>query len=884
MQSKELRNSFIEFFNNKNHQFVPSSPVVPFDDPTLLFINAGMNQFKNIFMGIETRNYKRAANTQKCLRVSGKHNDLEDVGFDTYHHTFFEMLGNWSFGDYFKKEAIGWAWELLTKVWGLDENRLWATVFAGDEKDNLNPDEEAASLWTQVTPIPDERILRFGKKDNFWEMGEVGPCGPCSEIHYDLGEGKCDKTSDPKHICGVNSGCARFIEIWNLVFIQFNRIKGGALNELPAKHVDTGMGFERALAVINGVDSNYDTDVFTPIISTISDLTGIEYPGSDNGMAHRVLADHIRALTFAIADGAMPSNEGRGYVLRRILRRAARFGRNLNMHEPFIYKLVPVVVDIMGDAYPELKAKHQFVSLVLKSEEEGFNSTLDRGIEIFDKIVADLEKTKKRAIPGEDAFKLYDTYGFPVDLTQLMARQKNLTVDEKGFCRSMAEQRDRARKAGKWSSTAEFDIENWPRLSSGEDSKFLGYNELETESQIIQIHQDGNKVFLTLDRTPFYGEAGGQVGDVGEIVGDGFKMLVQDTIRVGNTFVHIGEIENHGKIVNPKVIARVNAAIRKSTARNHSATHLLHKALQETLGTHITQAGSLVTPDHFRFDVTHFHKITPQQTDEIEARVNDKIRDNLEVSTLNTSYVEALEMGAVAIFEEKYGEQVRVVKMADYSLELCGGTHLNHTGEMGYFRILSESSAAAGIRRLEAVTGEKSDQLVRQNNILTNKIQELLNCNSEEIADKIETLLNEKQQLEKEVRQLRVQSARQNIDRLIDEAQSVSGFKLVTSQVQIEDVEELKQVSDTLRDKIGSGVGVLASVINNKAAFVCVVTDDLITKNDLRAGDIVKQVAAFAEGSGGGRPHMALAGGKNVSKIGHALSKATEIILNLVNK
>jgi len=884
MKSKDLRNSFIDFFKSKNHEFVRSSPVVPFDDPTLLFTNAGMNQFKNIFLGQETRNYKRAANTQKCIRVSGKHNDLEDVGFDTYHHTFFEMLGNWSFGDYFKKEAIEWAWELLTKVWRLDPNRLWATVFAGDEKEKLQPDEEAAVLWTGVTPIAKGRVLRFGKKDNFWEMGDTGPCGPCSEIHYDLGEGKCDKKHDPNHKCGVNAGCARYIELWNLVFIQYNRERDGSLKPLPSKHVDTGMGFERVLAVINKVDSNYDTDLFTPIIAAIDEMTGIKYPGSDNGMAHRVIADHIRTLAFAISDGAMPSNEGRGYVLRRILRRAARFGRNLNMHEPFIFKLVPVVVDIMGEAFPELKEKHQFASLVIKSEEESFNSTLDRGIEIFDKIVEDLSKGGKKIIPGAEAFKLYDTYGFPLDLTQLMARQQNFSVDEKGFDAAMAQQRERARQAGKWSYTADFDVDNWTALTKGEDSKFIGYGNLESESQIRKLHQNGDEVFLTLDTTPFYGEAGGQVGDVGEIVGDGFKIMVRDTLRVGNTFVHIGKFAQNVKIENPKVVARVNTTARKSTARNHTATHLLHKALRETLGAHVTQAGSLVAPDHLRFDVTHFQKIDPQQLEEIEARINEKVRSDLAVETLHKSYVEAREMGAMAIFEEKYGERVRVVKIGDYSLELCGGTHLIHTGEIGYLRIFSESSAAAGIRRLEAVTGERADLLLRQEKNLTLQIQQLLNCKGEEIVERVQHLLDEKHRIEKEIRQLRLHSANQNIATLVEKAAQVNGIKVVSSKIEIGDVEELKQVSDVLRAKLGSGVGVLGAVIDDKVSFVCVVTDDLISDKKLNAGDIVKKVAAIAEGSGGGKPHMALAGGKNISKLDEALAKAPEIILNFVKK
>ncbi|MFQ5605940.1 MAG: alanine--tRNA ligase [bacterium] len=884
MTSKELRNSFLDFFKNKDHQIVPSAPVVPFDDPTLLFTNAGMNQFKNIFLGQETRNYKRAADTQKCIRVGGKHNDLEDVGFDTYHHTFFEMLGNWSFGDYFKKEAIEWAWELLTKVWGLEKERMWATVFGGDEKDGLQPDEEAEKLWTAVTPIPPERVLRFGKKDNFWEMGDTGPCGPCSEIHYDLGEDKCDKNSDPNHVCEINAGCARYIEIWNLVFIQFNRDRESKLHNLPAKHVDTGMGFERVHAIINGTNSNYDTDLFTPILSAIHDLTGVKYSDGESGIAHRVIADHIRALSFAIADGAMPSNEWRGYTLRMILRRAARFGRNLDMHEPFIYKLVPVLIDIMGTAFPELKEKHQFVSLVIKSEEESFNSTLDRGIEIFEQIAMGVEKAGKKEIPGKEAFRLYDTYGFPFDLTQLMARQRKLTVDEQGFESAMEAQRDRARKAGKWSHAVDFDYKTWTELSSGEDSKFLGYTELESEAKIRKFHIDGEQVFLILNQTPFYGEAGGQVGDVGTIEGHGFKISIQDTVRDGNTIVHIGKFEQKGKIGDPNVSAFVNKSIRKSTARNHTATHLLHKALRETLGTHVTQAGSHVAPDHLRFDVTHFKKIDFQQLEKIEARVNQKVREDLAVETEHTTYVEAREMGAMAIFEEKYGENVRVVKIDDFSMELCGGTHLNRTGEIGYFRILSESSAAAGIRRLEAVTGENADALLRKEKKLTHSLQEILNCTNEELVDRVQNLLHERQRLEKGLSQVRVKSAQQDMGQLVNNARSFDGFKIVASQVASETVDELKQISDTLRAKIGSGVGVLGSVINEKAAFVCVVTDDLISGKNLKAGDIVKEVAVVADGSGGGRPHMALAGGKNIQKIGQALEKVPEIVAYLIKR
>lgn len=875
MKSKEVRNQFLDFFKAKGHEIVPSAPVVPFDDPTLLFTNAGMNQFKSIFLGNETRNYDRAADTQKCIRVSGKHNDLDDVGFDSYHHTFFEMLGNWSFGNYFKKEAIEWAWELLTDVWGIEKDRLYATVFGGDAHDGLGPDEEAEQLWKDVTDIEPGNVLRCGKKDNFWEMGETGPCGPCSEIHIDL-------TPDKSGANLVNADDPNVIEIWNLVFIQFNRDKAGKLHTLPAKHVDTGMGFERILAVLNGTTSNYETDLFTPLLNEIHELTGMPYASDDNGFAHRVIADHIRALTFSIADGAMPSNEGRGYVLRRILRRAARFGRNLKMQDPFIFKLVPVLVETMGDAFPEITEKQAFIASVIKSEEEGFNATLDRGIEIFEKIAADVEKAGGKEIPGSEAFRLYDTYGFPLDLTQIMARQKGFTVDEAGFNLAMSGQKERARKAGKWSYSADFEYEKWQKVSDGDDSKFLGYEQLEAGAHVRKYVFENGQVLLTLDQTPFYGESGGQVGDAGEIAGKGFKIRVNDTIKDGNTFVHIGEFIAGNSITESKVKATVDVERRKSTARNHTSTHLLHKALRETLGEHVTQAGSLVGPDHLRFDVTHFQKISQDELEKIETRVNEKIRADLTLETIQTTYVEAREMGAMAIFEEKYGEHVRMVKIADFSLELCGGTHLARTGEAGYFRILSESSAAAGIRRLEAVTGASADELLRAEKRLAHDLQETLNCKEDEVLDRVRTLLRERQHLERELQQIRVKSGQQGVASLIEKAQSLNGFKVVASKVQSQNVDELKQISDTLRAKLGSGVGVLASVINEKASFVCVVTDDLISAKKLKAGEIVKQVAAIAGGGGGGRPHMATAGGKNVAKIDAAIAKVADIVASFL--
>jgi len=876
MKSKELRNQFLAFFKDKGHEIVASAPVVPFDDPTLLFTNAGMNQFKNIFLGNETRRYKRAADTQKCIRVSGKHNDLEDVGFDTYHHTFFEMLGNWSFGDYFKREAIAWAWELLTGVWGLEKDRLYATVFGGDAADGLAPDEEAETLWKEVTDIDPNKVRRFDKKDNFWEMGDTGPCGPCSEIHIDL-------TPDKSGGHLVNAGDPNVIEIWNLVFIQYNRDRNGRLDGLPLKHVDTGMGFERILAALNGTTSNYATDLFTPLLATITDLTGVDYGEDEKGFAHRVLADHIRALTFSIADGAMPSNEGRGYVLRRILRRAARFGRNLNMQEPFIYKLVPVLVQTMGDAFPELKDKSDFAAMVIKSEEESFNATLDRGLDIFDKITGQLQTDGGTEIRGEEAFRLYDTYGFPLDLTQLMARQKGLTVDQAGFDRAMAAQKERARKAGKWTYSAEFEYDKWKTLSEGEHSTFLGYEQIESTADVRRYHLADGEIFLTLDQTPFYGEAGGQVGDRGKILGEDFEIEVTDTIRDGSTLVHVGRFVAGNKMAKPRVTARVDETRRKSTARNHTATHLLHKALRETLGEHVTQAGSLVAPDHLRFDVTHFQKISAEELDRVEARVNEQIRADLTVETIKTTYVAAREMGAMAIFEEKYGENVRMVKIADFSLELCGGTHLHHTGEAGYFRITTESSAAAGIRRIEAVTGARADDLLRSEKKFAAQLEALLNCTGDEVLDRITKLISEKHAAEKELKQLRARSAQAGVGDLVETAHQLDGLRVVASRVSSRTVEELRQIGDSLRDKLPSGVGVLGAIIDNKISLVCVVTDDLIRDKKLKAGDIIKQVAALADGSGGGRPHMALAGAKNVAKFEEALQQVPHIVTSLLN-
>lgn len=872
MTSKQIRESFIKFFEKYDHKFVRSSSVVPYDDPTLLFTNAGMNQFKNIFLGLEQRDYKRVANTQKCIRVSGKHNDLEEVGKDTYHHTFFEMLGNWSFGDYYKKEAIAWAWELLTEVWKLPKDKLWATVF--------REDDEAEKLWKQVTDINPTQVLRFDEKDNFWEMGEVGPCGPCSEIHIDLGPERCDKKHVTGHQCHVNGGCARFIELWNLVFIQYNRDDDGSLKELPAKHVDTGMGFERIVSVLQRVGSNYDTDLFRPIIKHIVEISGKEYRQDELSVAHRVIADHVRALTFAIADGALPSNEGRGYVLRRILRRAARFARKLDLHEPMIYKLVPTVVDVMGEAFPEIKEKHQYIAAVIKSEEERFNVTLDRGIELFEKLTADLAARNITQIPGSEAFRLYDTYGFPIDLTRLMAEEKNMTIDENGFEVEMEQQRERSRAAGKFDFELDINFEEWENISSGTDSKFLGYEQLEADASIRLLKRKEDYVYLVLDQTPFYGEAGGQVGDQGEIVLDGFVLNVENTIRYLDRIIHIARGFLPDPLPNTQVKARVKRDQRMSTARNHTATHLLQAALRQVLGQHVHQSGSLVTPFRLRFDLTHFERISPDQLKKIERIVNEKIWENIPLQIIHTTFDEAKKQGAMALFGEKYGDQVRMIKIDDFSLELCGGTHVSATGQIGMFRIVSESSVAAGIRRIEAVTGEEAYRRSVEDRELIDSLSEVLNAPAEEFVHRVQSLLEQNKALEKELQQLRLQSSHQEVDQWIKQAKQVDHFSLVVKAVSLSSIDEFKQLGDVLRERIKSGIGVLGMILDGKVNFLCVITDDLIKQKNLKAGDIVKEVAAIAGGSGGGRPHMALAGAKEVDKFELALAEAEGIVRN----
>jgi alanyl-tRNA synthetase len=840
MTSRDIRQSFLDFFASKQHTIVASAPVVPHGDPTLLFTNAGMNQFKDVFLGTGTRDYTRSADTQKCIRVSGKHNDLEEVGYDTYHHTFFEMLGNWSFGDYYKSEAIDWAWELLTGVWKLDPTRLHATVY--------RTDNEAFKLWERY--LPKERIHHFDEKDNFWEMGETGPCGPCSEVHY-------DRTPDKSGAPLVNAGVPEVIEIWNLVFIQYNRKADGSLEELPAKHVDTGMGFERICAVIQGKGSNYDTDVFLPIISTIEKLSGRAYSGAldhKDGIAMRVMADHVRTVAFSVADGAFPGNEGRGYVLRRILRRAVRYSRNLGFREPILFKLVQVLVDTMGDIFPELKAQQGVVERVIKAEEETFLQTLGRGLDKFDELSA---SSTASIVAGENAFLLYDTFGFPLDLTELIARERGMTVDVDGFTRLMNEQRERSRKARK----THLQEAEAPPIQ--EATVFTGYDELTTEAKVLYVK--GNQVVL--DRTPFYAEMGGQTADTGTITMGGNRYDVVAVQKVGAAFVHFCDSDVEA-LVGDTALASVDVRRRQAIAGNHSATHILHEALRRVLGTHVQQSGSVVTAEGLHFDFPHFQKVTSEELRAIETMVNAKIRENIPVQTRELPIEEAKKVPNVkSFFGDKYGSTVRVVTIDEkFSAEFCGGTHARNTSEIGLFKFTSESSIAAGTRRVEAVTGEGVEEFIRS---LEQKLIE-----ERQRADEFQHRIK---QLEKELSNAQLGSLAGKITAFVENARvlnglsSSNGLRVVSEQVEAASLDQLKSLGDELRNALGkSGVGLLASVIDDKVQLVCIATDDV--KGTYHAGKLVGEVAKQLGGGGGGKPHLASAGGKDIAKIDEVLS------------
>ena len=869
MTSKEIRQQFLDFFKSKDHKIVSSSPVVPFDDPTLLFTNAGMNQFKDVFLAKGTREYKRAVDTQKCIRVSGKHNDLEEVGHDTYHHTFFEMLGNWSFGDpaspdgvgagYYKAEAIEWAWELLTDVWKLPKERIWATVY--------RTDDEAFNFWKTKTDINPKHILRFDEKDNFWEMGDTGPCGPCSEIHINVG----DDYDNPKY---VNAGVPECIEIWNLVFIQYNRDEKGTLHELPAKHVDTGMGFERVCAVLQKKNSNYDTDVFTPLINEVAKMSGLQYEkaAEEQRVAMRVAADHIRTLTFAIADGAVPGNDGRGYVLRRILRRAARYGRKLNLNKPFLFELVDVLVETMSDVFPEIKEKKDYVKKVIKGEEVNFNSTLDRGIDLFEDLIKGLEKDKIKIIPGEDLFMLYDTFGFPVDLTNVMARERGFTVDEEGFNELMSSQKQRARDSAKDKfasvNISVGDLSSF-ELVSKDKPLFTGYDELKSSSKIIGHKKENGNDLVILDKTPFYVEAGGQIDDLGHLTTKNVKLHVVDVTKIDDKTVHVIENESNTIIsAGADAVAEVDENRRWDIMRNHTATHFMHSALRKILGTHVHQAGSYVGPDRLRFDFTHFAKLSPGEIKDIEALVNEELRKNIQLQHhRNIPFEVAKKMGALMFFGDKYGDKVNVVQFSDFSLEFCGGTHVQNSSQIGLFKIISEASIASGVRRIEAVTGLGVEKFI------DSQIEKLKHSD-----DRIAELLEAKKKLEKEISELMLKGKLGQIDSILSQTSSVNGVNVYKAVVNAGNADELKSMSDELRNKMKSGVGVLFSVIDEKVGIVCVVSDDLIKEKKLSAGKIVGEIAKLVGGGGGGKNHLATAGGKDTANIPAALSKIEEVV------
>jgi alanyl-tRNA synthetase len=869
----QVRKSFLDFFARHGHTVVRSSSLVPDKDPTLLFTNAGMVQFKNVFLGQERLPYVRAASAQKCLRISGKHNDLEAVGRDTYHHTFFEMLGNWSFGDYYKTEAIDWAWQLLTKEWGLPTDKLYATVYLDDD--------EAEKLWHKISGLPPERVSRFGAKENFWEMGETGPCGPCSEIHLDRGPAACDKRDLPGHECHVNGDCARYIELWNLVFIQYNRKENRELEELPSKHVDTGMGLERITAVLQNVLSNYDIDYMRALTATTERLTGKKYgvdPAAD--ISFRVIDDHARAVSFLIADGVMPSNEGRGYVLRRLLRRAARHGRLIGLEQPFLHEVAKTVTDVMGDGYPELRAEEQRIREVIRSEEERFGETLEKGLALLEEATAKLKINKERVLAGEVAFRLYDTFGFPLDLTEDILHSESMSVDQAGFEKLMQEQRTRGREARE-------SISMESKIQLDREVRFIGYDRLEGESSVLAIYAngagrteafEGDEIEILTAETPFYGESGGQIGDRGTIT-----TTRGDTIEVIDTHHPTPQLTAHrsrvkkGRVqVGDKVHLAVDPGHRQKTKLNHSATHILHSVLRRELGQHVRQAGSLVTPERLRFDFNHSGAIADEQLALIETRVNRHIREDAGVSIEEVSYDEAIRRGALAFFGDKYGDRVRVVKIGDFSTELCGGTHVRASGEIGVFKLHSEGGIAAGVRRVEAFTGQGALNLIHNYEQRLKEIGNLVRGSADDAVDKVKKLLERQKELEKEVEKLRSQFEKDQIPELLAKQTSMNGTKVLISQVEGVDAKQLRDVADQLKEKLGAAVIVLASAGEASVNLVASVAHELTRQ--YHAGNIIKELAAMVGGGGGGRPDFAQAGGKEPAQLGKALKRAEELI------
>jgi alanyl-tRNA synthetase len=871
LTSKEIRNSFLDFFKEKKHQIVNSAPMVVKGDPTLMFTNAGMNQFKDLFLGNEPVKWSRIADTQKCLRVSGKHNDLEEVGLDTYHHTMFEMLGNWSFGDYFKKEAIDWAWEFLVTRMGISPDRLYATVFEGAADDNLERDDEAAGYWGKY--LPKDRILDGSKKDNFWEMGDSGPCGPCSEVHVDIRSEKERAKVSGRDL--VNRDHPQVIEIWNLVFIQFNRKANGSLENLPDKHVDTGMGFERLCMVLQGVTSNYDTDVFQNTISKIGELSNKKYGDElKSDIAMRVIADHLRAVAFAIADGQLPSNNKAGYVIRRILRRAVRYGYTfLDFREAFIYKLVEVLKETMGDAFPELKAQQVLIEKVIKEEEESFLRTLSTGIRLLDDIISKVKKENLSEIPGKDAFVLFDTFGFPLDLTELIARENGLAVDEKGFKVEMEAQKNRSRNA------AAQETDDWVEIRKIEQTEFLGYDKLQTEIRIARYRKvtQTKKTFyqLVFDQTPFYGESGGQVGDSGTIEFDGQKTTIFDTQKENNLIVHL--VQKLPDNINETFTAVVNTGKRLSTANNHTATHLLHAALREVLGTHVEQKGSLVNSDHLRFDFSHFQKMSDEEIEQVETIVNTKIRQNAALEENRAMPIEeAKNMGAMMLFGEKYGDAVRVVKFGD-SVELCGGTHVHATGQIGMFKIVSEGAIAAGVRRIEAITADHAEKYVNDQIKTLKNIQETIK-GSKDILGSVMSLLQENTELSKQIEVFNRERLKIVKANLKSKVLQEHGVNIISGLIDVDNAGMIKDLAFQLKGEVENLFLALGAEMNGKPSLTIMISENIVAEKGLNAGQIVREAGKEIKGGGGGQPFYATAGGKDASGLQAAIEKALSFL------
>ena len=870
LDSKSIRKKFHEFFQSKGHKIVPSAPIVVQNDPTLMFTNAGMNQFKDYFLGNKSATEQRVADTQKCLRVSGKHNDLEEVGFDTYHHTMFEMLGNWSFGDYFKQEAIDWAWELLTKVFELPAERMYASVFEGSKEDGLEEDSEALQIWK--SHLPEDRILYGSKKDNFWEMGDTGPCGPCSEIHIDL-----RSEEERKQVAGrdlVNQDHPQVVEVWNLVFMQFNRLSDGSLESLPQQHVDTGMGFERLAMAIQGKKSNYDTDVFQPLITQVATKAGVKYGDNEKqDVALRVIADHIRAISFTIADGQLPSNAKAGYVIRRILRRAVRYGYTfLEFQEPFLHELVEPLATQFEDTFPELKQQQDFVKKVIQEEEVAFLRTLDKGL----KKLSALKESGVKEIGGGEAFELYDTYGFPFDLTALIASEEGMTVDEKGFQVEMSQQKDRSKSAAKTESG------DWIEVHGELDhSQFLGYEHLETSTQIVRYRETKQKdktlYQLILSETPFYAESGGQVGDVGYLEANGEKVSIIDTKKENELIVHLAK-----KLPSdPKVEfqAVVSATKRRLTENNHSSTHLLHAALRQVLGTHVQQRGSLVNENILRFDFSHFSKMTDEELLEVEQIVNRKIRENIPLDEKrNVPIAQAKELGAMALFGEKYGDFVRVITFDDqYSVELCGGTHVQHTGQIGLLKIISEGSVAAGVRRIEAVTADKAEAFLREQHQIVQSLEQLLK-NPKGVVKAAEDLLEEKQALKKQLEQLQLEKLAQVKESLKGKIKEVGDIQLLVAKDAFPDGDSVKSLVFQLKNECENLIQLIGAEVNGKPLLTVMIDEKLLESHDLNASQMVREMAKNIKGGGGGQPFYATAGGKDLSGLEKALTQGEEII------